>query len=139
MKLIIKREMQGDIRTSEWDTVGVGYGRLTVRHIFRKQRTGAWIPWVVVAPSATLKKNDVDGLGLYAARTFKRDEFVGQYPTGNVVGHYVSRQETMDAPQTRKLLRKGNDKLSAVRAGKEKGFLLLNGEGGGPPHIERVS
>ena len=70
---------------------------------------------------------------------FKRNDYVGQYPHDAVVGHYPTREAAREAPETRRLLMRGHDKLVTVRAPNGPGFLLLDGEGGGPPHVERAN
>ena len=87
-----------------------------------------------MAPSALLARVGARGLGLYAARPFRRDEVVGQYE-GRVVGRYPTRAAALAAPETRRLLRRGHDKLVTVRAPHGPGFQLLDGEGAGPPHV----
>ena len=42
----------------------------------------------------------------------------------------------MTAPEARDLLMHGHDKLITVRSPHGPGFHLLDGEGGGPPHVE---
>ena len=45
----------------------------------------------------------------------------------------------MSAPQTRRLLRRGHDKLITVRPSQGPGFDLIDGQGAGPPHIEMAN
>jgi hypothetical protein len=93
----------------------------------------------VVAPSAILARLGTRGLGLYnAGRTLHRDEYVGQYPQHDVVGHYATRQAALASPAARRRLNRGRDKLITLRA-PQGGVLLCDGEGGGPPHIERAN
>jgi hypothetical protein len=75
----------------------------------------------------------VRGLGLYAARRFKKDDYVGRY-RGDTKGWYRSRKEALDDPKTKELVRKGHDKLVTVRA-KGGGVHLLDGDGYGPPYV----
>ena len=132
--------MQADLRTSEWDSARVMYKGRSITYVYRRSRASPqWMPWVVVAPSAIMARLDIQGLGLYAARGFKRRDYIGQYSHDKVVNEYPTRQAAMAAPETRKLLLRGHDKLITVRKQNAPGFLLLDGEGGGPPHVERAN
>ena len=128
--------MQASLRSSEWDEVDVRHHGSTVTYVYRRaQGQERFQPWLVVAPSAILRRLGVDGLGLYAARGFKRDDHVGQYQ-GRVVGRYRTRQDALEAAETRRLLRRGHDKLVTVRAPRgAAGVHLLDGEGYGPPYV----
>lgn len=132
---------QASLRGSEWDELDVQHRGERVTYVFRRAPGAArFEPWVVVAPSAILRRLGRDGLGLYAGRTFRRDQYVGRYPTHDVVGHYPSRQAALAAPETRRRVRRGRDKLIALRA-PQGGVLLVDGEGAGSPspHIERCN
>ena len=94
-----------------------------------------FVPWVVAAPSALLKRLGVGGTGLYAARGFKREDLIGQYPHDTVVGHYPTREAALGAPETQRLVEQGHDKLACVRV-QGPGFLLLDGANGGPPFVQ---
>ena len=128
--------MQAALRNSEWDEVRVQHRGRSIAYIYRRGPGEArFSPWLVAAPSALLARLGRNGLGLYATRTFKRDDVVGQY-AGRVVGRYPTRAAALSAPETRRLLRRGHDKLVTVRPPHGPGFHLLDGEGAGPPHIE---
>jgi hypothetical protein len=132
--------MQAALRHSEWDEVDLRYDGGTIALVYRRTRGSCrFEPWVYVAPSAILRRLGAHGLGLYAARPFKRNDYVGQYPHDAVVGRYPTREAAREAPETRRLLMRGHDKLVTVRAPNGPGFLLLDGEGGGPPHVERAN
>ena len=68
-----------DITKSEWDEFYATYnygpsGRVSILYVYRKgPRDVDYRPWVVVAPSAMLHRIGRKGLGLYAAKNFKRD------------------------------------------------------------------
>ena len=97
--------MQAALRQrSEWDEVNLRYGGRTITLVYRRA-PGArrFEPWVFVAPSALLRRAGAHGLGLYAARGFKRDD-VGQYPHDTVVGRYPTRDAALNAPRARRLL-----------------------------------
>lgn len=128
--------MQAAIRHSEWDEVRVRHRVDSIRYVYRRAPGASQFePWVVVAPSAIMQRVGQHGLGLYAARTFQRGDYVGQYPR-NEVARYPTRAAALAAPETRRLVRRGHDKLIVVRASQGPGFVLLDGEGGGPPHVE---
>ena len=130
------RWSQASLSSSKWDKAGVQHRGSCITYVFRRT-PGArrFEPWTVVAPSAIMGRLGKNGLGLYAARSFHRDEYVGRYPTHDVVGHFQTRAEALSAPETRALLMRGRDKLIALRLG-GRGFTLVDGEGGGPPHVE---
>jgi hypothetical protein len=132
--------MQAEVRASEWDSTRVEYRGQSITYVYRRSRASPqWRPWVVVAPSAIMAQLNLNGLGLYAARSFKKDDYIGQYSRHRVVNEYPTRNAAMTAPETRRLLMRGHDKLLAVRKSNGPGFLLLDGEGGGPPYVERVN
>jgi len=129
---------QAALRGAEWDQVSVQHGRTTVTYIYRRAPGKAWEPWTVVAPSQLLLRLGIDTLGLYAARSFKKDDYVGTYPQHDVVGKYASREEALSAPEARRRLMKGRDKLITVRA-QGGGVLLVDGEGGGGAEVPRAN
>ena len=130
--------MQAEIRNSQWHEIGMHYEHgAPVTYVYRVGQSGSWEPWVVVAESAILRRLGVRGLGLYAGRPFAEGDYVGKYD-GRVVGHYDTRHEALSAPETRRLLRRGHDKLVALRS-RGAGFDLVDGQGGGPPHVERCN
>ena len=126
--------MQASVRNSEWDEVKVRYGDESIRFIYRRgPGTTHFEPWVVIAPSALMMRVGRLGLGLYAGRSFKKGDHIGMYD-GKEVGQYNSREEAITAPETRRLLMRGHDKIICVRA-KGKGYSLIDGEEGGAPHV----
>ena len=135
-----------DIRNSQWDEGPVRYVRTgptgrpvetTVTVVFRKSG-GEWEPWVVVAKSALMDLLGKDGLGLYAARPFKRDDVIGMYD-GTVVGTYASREEALASDMARKLVRRQHDKLITRRVPNQRGVQLVDGVTGGPPYLHRCN
>ena len=127
--------MLASLRSSEWDEVEVRCGGSTIRYIYKRGPGQArFVPWLVVAPSAILRRLGVEGLGLYAARRYKRDDYIGRFD-GHIVGWFRTRQDAIEAPETRRLLRRGRDKLVTVRAPHGAGVRLLDGHGYGPPSI----
>lgn len=65
---------QRSLRESEWDVAALHWPHGQGQCVFRRGR-GGWEPWVVVARSAVLHRVRRDGLGLYASRPFRRDEY----------------------------------------------------------------
>jgi hypothetical protein len=118
----------------EWDECRAHYDHgPTVRYIFRRQ-SGEWRPWVCIADSHVLRRLGRRGLGLFAARPFRAGDVVGRYD-GRLVGHFATRRAALEAPQTRRLLRRGHDKLVTLRRGGRAGVALIDGAHSGPPHI----
>ena len=77
---------QAVLRNSEWDEENVQYHNQTVTVVFRRSRgQEPYEPWVIVAPSALMNRVGVSGLGLYAAKPMKKDQFVGKYPSHNAL------------------------------------------------------
>jgi len=101
---------------------------------------GDWKPWVLVVESCILRRVGARGLGLYAARGFKRDDLVGAYG-GAVVGTYGSRREALASPECARLVRRGHDKLITRRPRDGvPGVELVDGDqGGGPPFLHRIN
>ena len=130
--------MQSQLRHSDWDECGVQYNNGTVTYVYRRAPGELYFePWVVVGPSAILARVGARGLGLYAATAFRRDDYVGQYD-GRVVGWYPTRAAALSAPETRRLLMRGHDKLLTVRA-QGPGFHLIDGEQCTAPYIPRAN
>ena len=130
--------MQSQLRNSDWDECSVQYNNGTVTYVYRRAPGELYFePWVVVGPSAILERVGVRGLGLYAAKSFRRDDYVGQYD-GRVVGWYPTRAAALSAPETRRLLMRGHDKLLTVRA-QGPGFHLIDGEQCTAPYIPRAN
>jgi len=125
---------QSALRHAQWSEAKIHYehGRSPVTYVYRGAKPHATPnePWLVVAQSALLKRLGVTGWGLYAARPFAEGGYIGKFG-GTVVGNYPSRQAAMAAPEARRLLRRGHDKLVTVRAA--KGVDLLDAHG--PPHL----
>lgn len=136
---------QSELRRSEFGEVAVRYeqgGGAAVTYVYRRAppRAPEWEPWVVVAPSAILARLGLRGLGLYnAGRALRRDDYIGQYPQHDVVGRYPTREAALASRAARRRLACGRDKLITMRAPQGGGVLLCDGEGGGPPHVERVN
>ena len=139
---------QAALRASEWDVAPVHWAhggatreRRRALCVFRRgPPRGEWEPWVVVAESCLLHRVGRCGLGLYAARSFQRDDFVGAYG-GAVVGAYASRREALASPACARLVRAGHDKLITRRPpdGGRGVELVDGGQGGGPPFLHRIN
>ena len=130
--------MQSDLRNCEWDefTAHWDHGPSPVKYVYRRVAGQTQFePWAVVARSALLARLNITGLGLYAARSFRRGDYIGKYD-GSVVGHFASREAAMASPQARRLLRRQHDKLVTVRVSGQAGFDLLDGENGGAPYVQ---
>jgi hypothetical protein len=131
--------MQSEIRRSDWDEVNVRHNGDTIKYIYRRP-PGArhWQPWVVIAPSAIMRRVGVRGLGLYAARSYKRDDYIGMYD-GQVVGEYATRAEALSSAEARHLLRRGHDKLITLRRTDGPGVQLVDGERCSAPFVALVN
>lgn len=130
---------QAIIRNSEWQTSPVPYRDHSLTLVSRRSANQVeFTPWTIVAPSHLLRRLGIDSLGLYAARSFKKDDYIGVYPQDDVVGRYASREEAMSAPAARKRLMRGRDKLITVRA-QGGGVLLVDGESGGGAQVPRAN
>jgi hypothetical protein len=130
--------MAAKLRNAQWDTSPVRHQNKTITYVYCRIAGGGWEPWTVIAPSALLRRVGIESLGLYAARPFKRDDYVGVYPMNEIVGRYASREEALLAPEARKRLMSGRDKLITVRA-QGGGVLLLDGESGGGAEVQRAN
>ena len=138
------------LRGCEWDVCDLHWAHGStpemkrVQCVFRRVPLGAsrseWEAWVLVAESCILRRVGRTGLGLYAARGFKRDELVGAYG-GAVVGTYPSRQAALASPECARLVRRGHDKLITCRPRDGgRGVELVDGDrGGGPPLLHRIN
>ena len=72
--------MQHALSNSEWDEVCVRTAEGKATYVFRRGPGKVrYEPWVVVAPSAILARLGKRGKGVYAARSFKRDDIIGRY------------------------------------------------------------
>jgi hypothetical protein len=138
------------LRVCEWDVCDLHWAHGSTREmqrvqcVFRRVPHGAswsdWEPWVVVAESCIMRRVGKSGLGLYAARSFQRDNIVGAYE-GAVVGTYPSRQAALASVQCARLVRRGHDKLITRRPRDGgRGVELVDGDqGGGPPLLHRIN
>jgi hypothetical protein len=131
---------QAALRGSEWDTVTVAYGHgpSPVTYVYRREGSTGWEPWLVVAESAIMERLGRRGNGLYAARAFANGSYLGRY-SGELIGHYGTRQEALEAPETRRLAQRGRDKLVVIRSAQGRGFDLIDGDRAGPPHLEMAN
>lgn len=127
------------VHGSQWDEFRAMYDHGDpVLYVYRRGPGQVYFePWVVVAQSALLKRVGRSGLGLYAARPFKRDDYIGRYG-GTRIGPFASRKTALLAPEVRALLRQGRDKLVVVRA-QPSGFEVIDGETGGAPYLHRCN
>lgn len=130
---------QAMLRESRWDVVDLHWehGPSPVQCVFRKGRRG-WEPWVLVAESALMNRVGKSGLGLYAARRFRRDEFVGRYG-GRVIKTFASRDAALASPECARRVRRGRDKLITRNASHGRGVELVDGEDGPPPFLHRIN
>ena len=138
--------MQQSLNNSEWDQCEVRVaGGSTATYVYRRAansgragKTGecahSFEPWVVVAPSAVMARCGYRGKGLYAARTFACDDYVGRYE-GETIGHYPSRFAAMTSGEARRRVMRGHDKLVTLRA-IGGGVHLVDGERGPPPFVQ---
>ena len=127
-------------KNETWDEIAVNIpGSMSpVLLVYRREpRPARWVPWVVVAPSAIMRRNDLQGLGLYAARRFKDGECIGHYD-GWVAGTFDSTVAALKSDTCTKLARSGKDKLITRRVAKERGVQLIDGDSGGPPYLQRM-
>ena len=127
---------------SEWKSVSTAWPRegAKVTYVYRRSCKGGareWEPWVVIAKSAIMASNGVDGLGLYAARGFKRDSYVGRYD-GEIVGHYCDVNAAMRDTRVIDRVQRGHDRLIYLTA-PGGGVNVMDGQNGGPPHIDYVN
>ena len=129
---------QAALRDAEWDVVDLlwEHGPSPIQCVFRRIR-GGWEPWVIVARSAIMARVGREGLGLYAARSFKQGQFLGRY-SGEVVGRFRNREEALASAGARRLLAHGNDKLLTVVPARG-GVELIDGESAGPPFFQRMN
>ena len=132
--------MQSTLRRSQWSETRIHteHGLSPVTYIYRVNEGDKEHPWLVVAQSAVLAQLGIDGWGLYAAKSFKKGDYLGKMD-GALVGQFSTREEAMSAPATRRLLRQGRDKLVTVRSPQGSGFHLLDCQGAGPPHLEMAN
>ena len=138
------------LRGCEWDVCDLHWAHGSTREmrraqcVFRRVPLGAsrseWAPWVLVAESCILRRVGKRGLGLYAARGFRRDDLVGLYE-GAVVGTYPTRQAALDSRECARLVRRGHDKLITRRPRDGgRGVELVDGDrGGGLPLLHRIN
>ena len=129
------------LRTSEWDEAEVHYPHAAstkMTYVFRRgPPSHQWEPWVVIGESAILRSLGRSGMGLYAARSFARDAIVGRYE-GTIVGAYPSRQDALDSPEAKRLVRRAHDKLLTRRL-PQGGVELIDGETATAPHIPLIN
>ena len=129
------------IRNSEWceETIRCGHeGELESATCIYRRTAGesVWQPWVIVAPSALLKNLGYDGLGLYAARPFKKDDIVGRYG-GRIVEAFDEDYEH-DPAVIEALLSQNHDKL-LLRKGLNGRMEIVDGSTDGPPYLMRCN
>ena len=68
-----------------------------------------------MAQSAVLHRVGREGLGLYVAKHTTKDTVLGRYD-GNAVAHYDTREEALESREAARLVRRGVDKIIALRA-----------------------
>ena len=130
--------MQAALRNCEWDVFEAHYDHSSepVRCVYRRAANESkFSPWVLVGPSALMRRLGLSGLGLYALRGFKYGDYIGQFQ-GSDEGHFASREEAMSSRRARQLLRQGHDKLLTIRASKGPGVQLIDSETGGAPFLQ---
>ena len=128
---------QAAIRRSKWRVSRVPYRGGEISCVYRHKRGKEWEPWTVVAPSALLRRLGIDSLGLYAARPFEDEDYVGVYPMNDVVGRYASREEAVTSKEAIERDIRGRDKMITVRSKGE--VLLLDGERGEGAQVQRAN
>jgi hypothetical protein len=130
---------QAALRRSLWSESRIHYehGRSPVTYVYRHDGDREE-PWTVIAQSAILKRLGINGWGLYAAKPMKEGDYVGFYD-GTLVGHYSTREAAWSAPETRRLLRRGHDKLVAIRTAHGPGYDLIDGHGAGGARLEMAN
>ena len=106
--------MTSAVRDSEWDESPVCHRGARLRYVYRRPPNGVWAPWLVVAPSALLRRRGLEGLGLYAARGFRCGSYVGKY-AGRRVGWWATRAAAYAAPQVARLARRGAPRAKVPR------------------------
>lgn len=129
---------QADLKYVEWDSVDIHWEGTsqTVKCVFCRSRRGEWVPWVIVAQSALLDSIDKPGLGLYAARVFNKDDYIGRYD-GEIIGTYKTRMEALNSSVCIRRVRRGHDKLITRQ---KKGMVeLVDGVTAGPPYLHRMN
>lgn len=131
---------QAALTTAEWDVAALHWehGPSPVQCVFCRVRGGEWQPWVIVARSAIMQRVGQHGLGLYAAKSFHRDDFVGAYD-GQVVGTFASRDAALASPACVRLVRRGHDKLITRGRRHGAGVELVDGDTGGAPYLHRIN
>ena len=128
---------QRELRASEWDVDSLPWPHGPVQCV-RRLGIHGWEPWVVVARSAILHRMGKDGLGLFAARKFRRGDYVGLYD-GKVIDTFPTRVDAIASTQCRHLVLQGHDKLITRRMPNGGGVGLVDGEHGGPPFLHRIN
>ena len=93
---------------------------------------------MIEAESALLRRVGRRGLGLYAARAFKFEDYLGRYD-GQVVGTYASRDAALASAQCASRVRHGADKLITRRPSHGPGVELVDGATSGPPFLPRMN
>ena len=105
-----------------------------VLYVSRKVGTRDWEPWVVVARSALLEEIGHRGLGLYAARRFRKGDVIGKYD-GKIVGRYNSRANALRSERVRNLIEGGSDMI-VTRSVRPRGVEVVNGSTSGAPYLQ---
>ena len=123
-------------RDAEWKALDVNWIHGNLQYIFRRAANQDWQPWVIVTQSAIMARNNTKGLGLYAARNFKRDEFIGSY-NGKVIETFKNRNLAISSKTAQLLVARGNDKLTTRAC---KGAVeLIDGTTCGPPFVQYIN
>lgn len=128
------------IRESDWDIVDVSYRNRTIKYIYRREQGKLWVPWLVLAPSAALERVGKSGLGVYVAKHTRKDTVLGRYE-GRRCAHYDTREEAMSSREAQRLVRRGGDKVVALRSRDGAGYDVVDGSTAqdAPPCIPYVN
>jgi len=135
------------VATAEWDVARIHSDHVPSREVevvflrHAERRPRRFEAWVVVAPSAMLSSIGVAGRGLYAARSFRRGDYLGRY-SGEVVTPrpYRSREHALHSPETMARVSSGATSLMVVRSqGGGPGWVVVDGAEAGPPFLQRIN
>jgi len=101
-----------------------------------RRKENRYSRWLVAAPSCALRSLGLPGDGIYAARRFTAGQMLGEYggrevcrcPDGDVL--------PQDAARVDRLLHQGHNKLLMHRTAAPGEWVVVDGEGGGPPYLQ---
>lgn len=79
------RPTSAEFRYDRYDNGDVDVFRLVSYRRSNGEKAAEWLPWLFVRDSIALRMVGARGKGLFAARTFLKDDFIGRY-TGRILG-----------------------------------------------------